>query len=70
MVPMSGLDEHVLGGFKPFGLRRWRAICSCGYETGPVAGRDTEARWKPLVNCSSPSTVPASRTPARRWGSR
>jgi hypothetical protein len=41
---MSGPDEHVLGGFKPFGLRRSRALCSCGFETRPVGGTDAGAQ--------------------------
>ena len=44
MSPMSESNEHVLGGYKPFGLRRWRAMCSCGYETRPAAGTDTDAQ--------------------------
>ena len=34
--------EHVLGGFKHFGLRRCCALCSCGYETRPVEATDGE----------------------------
>jgi hypothetical protein len=41
---MTESDEHVLGGFKPFGFRRARALCSCGYETEPVEGPDDAAR--------------------------
>src|SRR3954469_19592448 len=41
---VSAWDEHVLSGFRPFGLRRWRAMCSCGYETAPVEGADEPAR--------------------------
>jgi hypothetical protein len=44
MTSMTGPDEHVLGGFRPFGLRRWVAMCSCGYETRPAEGIDEQAR--------------------------
>ena len=33
---MSDEVEHVLAGFAPFGLRRVRALCSCGFRTRPV----------------------------------
>ncbi len=42
MIAMSGPNAHVLGGFMPFGLRRCRALYSCGYQTRPVTGTDTE----------------------------
>jgi hypothetical protein len=44
MTSMAGSDEHVLGGFKPFGRRRQVALCSCGYQTKPAAGADEGAQ--------------------------
>ncbi len=41
---MSDSDEHVLAGFRPFGPRRTRALCSCGFETRPVEDAADEAR--------------------------
>ena len=36
--------EHVLGGFQHFGLRRCRALCSCGYETRPAEATGGESQ--------------------------
>ena len=39
---MTGPDEHVFAGIAPFGLRRCRATCSCGYAATPVLGQEPE----------------------------
>ena len=39
---MQDMDEHVFAGVQPFGLRRYRAICRCGYAATPVEGLEID----------------------------
>ena len=42
MAAVTDPDEHVFAGITPFGLRRFRATCACGYAATPVEGRESE----------------------------
>ncbi|RBY96226.1 hypothetical protein DQ237_10200 [Blastococcus sp. TF02-8] len=40
---MDQSPDHVLAEIRPSGLHRWRAVCSCGFQTEPVDGPETGA---------------------------